>query len=76
MIAMVHEERLQEIADECLDISKRTEDARTASEMLRLSNRVLKLATPTMPTWQECVLKRAGYPLPPTASLGSCGMPS
>ena len=53
MIAMVNEERLQQLAHECLDISERTEDARTASEMLRLSNRVLQLATPTMPAWRE-----------------------
>lgn len=55
MIAMVKEEQLQRLADECLHISERTEDARTASDMLRLSYRILQLATPTMPTWQERV---------------------
>jgi hypothetical protein len=53
MIAMVQEQRLQQLADECIHISERTEDACTASELLRLSNRVLQLATPTLPTWPE-----------------------
>jgi hypothetical protein len=55
MIAMVTEEQLQRLANECLHISERTEDARTASDMLRLSHRILQLATPTMPTWRERV---------------------
>jgi hypothetical protein len=38
MIAMVKEEQLQRLAEECLHISERTEDARTASDMLRLSS--------------------------------------
>jgi hypothetical protein len=53
MIAMVQEQRLQQLADECIHLSERTEDACTASELLRLSNRVLQLATPTLPAWQE-----------------------
>jgi hypothetical protein len=55
MIAMVTEEQLQRLANECLHISERTEDARTASDMLRLSHRILQLATPTMPTWRDRV---------------------
>jgi hypothetical protein len=55
MIAMVTEEQVQRLADECLHISERTEDTRTASDMLRLSYHILQLATPTMPTWQERV---------------------
>jgi hypothetical protein len=53
MIAMVDEARVQQLADECIRISERTDDACTASELLRLSNSVLKLATPTLPAWKE-----------------------
>jgi hypothetical protein len=53
MIAMVQEQRLQQLADECIHLSEQTEDARTASDLLRLSYRVLQLATPTLPTWKE-----------------------
>jgi hypothetical protein len=52
MIAMVNEEQIKGLVQECIHISERTEDPRTASEMLRLSYRILQLATPTMPTWQ------------------------
>jgi hypothetical protein len=38
MLAMVSEERLQQLADECIGLSQRTEDEHTASELLRLSN--------------------------------------
>lgn len=53
MLAMVREERLQQLADDCIGLSQRTDDERTASELLKLSNRVLQLATPTLPTWEE-----------------------
>ncbi len=55
MVVMDTEEQLQRLANECLHISERTEDARTASDMLRLSHRILQLATPTMATWRERV---------------------
>jgi hypothetical protein len=69
MIAMVNEERVQQLADECIHISERTEDARTASELLRLSNRVLQLATPTLPTWEERIPQTRWLP-PPKSITG------
>jgi hypothetical protein len=62
MIAMVNEQRLQRLADECLHISERTEDARTASELLKLSHHVLELATPSLPVWKEEVAQRNPNP--------------
>jgi hypothetical protein len=70
MIAMVNDERLQQLADECIHLSERTEDARTASELLRLSYRVLQLETPTLPTWQERVPETHWLPAP-TKSINS-----
>jgi hypothetical protein len=64
MIAMVQERRLQQLASECIHLSERTEDARTASELLRLSYRVLQLATPTMPPWRERIPKTHWLPAP------------
>jgi hypothetical protein len=64
MIAMVQEQRLRQLADECIQLSERTEDRRTASDLLRLSYHVLQLATPTMPTWQERVPKTHWLPAP------------
>jgi hypothetical protein len=61
---VIDEGRLQELAQECLVISERTEDARTASEMLRLSNRVLQLATPTIPAWKERIPRARWLPAP------------
>jgi hypothetical protein len=57
MLAMVSKDRLQQLADDGIGLSRRTEDERTASELLKLSYRVLQLATPTMPVWEECVPK-------------------
>ena len=48
MIAMVDEQRLQHLAAECLHISERTGDERTASELVKLSHQVLELATPSL----------------------------
>jgi hypothetical protein len=45
MIALVSDERVQQLANECIELSKRTDDAVTATELLKLSNRVLQLAT-------------------------------
>jgi hypothetical protein len=53
MLAIVDDERLQKLANECIALSEQTEDARTASQLLRLSNSVLQLATPTLPAWKE-----------------------
>jgi hypothetical protein len=53
MLAMVEEQRLQQLASECIHLSEQTEDARTASQLLRLSNTVLQLATASLPTWKE-----------------------
>jgi hypothetical protein len=64
MIAMVQEQRVQQLVDECIHLSERTEDERTASELLRLSNRVLQLATPTLPTWQEHIPQTRWLPAP------------
>jgi hypothetical protein len=64
IIAMVQEQRLKQLADECIHLSERTEDACTASELLRLSNRVLQLATPTLPTWQEHIPQTRWLPPP------------
>jgi hypothetical protein len=64
MLAMVQEQRLQQLADECIHLSEQTEDARTASELLRLSNRVLQLATPTLPTWEERIPQTRWLPPP------------
>jgi hypothetical protein len=64
MIAMIQEHRLQQLADECIHLSKRTQDPRTASELVRLSYRVLQLATPTLPTWQERIPKTHWLPAP------------
>ena len=64
MFAMVQEQRLRQLADECIRLSERTEDRRTASDLLRLSYRVLQLATPTMPTWRERVPKSHWLPAP------------
>jgi hypothetical protein len=61
---MVSEERLQQLADDCIALSQRTEDERTASELLKISNRVLQLATPTLPTWEEHVPKTRWLPAP------------
>jgi hypothetical protein len=61
---VIDEERLQQLAHDCLDISERTEDARTASEMLRISNRVLQLATPTMLDWEERIPRARWLPAP------------
>jgi hypothetical protein len=52
MIALVSDERVQQLANECIELSKRTDDA-VASELLKLSNRVLQLATPTLPAWKK-----------------------
>jgi hypothetical protein len=65
MLAMVSEERVQQLADDCIGLSRRTEDERTASELLKLSHRVLQLATPTMPVWTERVPKTRWLPAPP-----------
>jgi hypothetical protein len=61
---MVDEQRLQRLADECINISKRTEDERTAFELLKLSNSVLQLATPTLPVWEEHVPQTRWLPTP------------
>jgi hypothetical protein len=65
MLAMVSEERLQQLADDCIGLSHRTEDVCTASELLKISNRVLQLATPTVPSWEERVPKTRWLPAPP-----------
>jgi hypothetical protein len=67
MLAMVDEQRLQRLAEECLQLSERTEDARTDSQLLGLSNRVLQLATPTLPTWQERIPRTRWLPPPRNA---------
>jgi hypothetical protein len=64
MLTMVSDERLQQLADDCIALSQRTEDERTASELLKISNRVLQLATPTLPTWEEHVPKTRWLPAP------------
>jgi hypothetical protein len=65
MIAMVNEKQIRQLAQECIHISDRTGDACTASEMLRLSYRILQLATPTMPAWQERVPRTRWLSAPP-----------
>jgi hypothetical protein len=64
MFAMVQEQRLQQLADECIHLSERTEDERTASELLRLSNQVLQLATPTLPSWDDRIPQTHWLPAP------------
>jgi hypothetical protein len=46
-------ERLQELADACIDLSAKTDDGDTASELLRISYRLLQLADPTLPQWEH-----------------------
>jgi hypothetical protein len=62
MIAMVDEQRLQHLAAECLHMSERTGDERTASELLKLSHQVLELATPSLPAWKEEVARQNPNP--------------
>jgi hypothetical protein len=45
-------ERLRELADACIDLSAKTDDADTLSELLRISYRLLQLADPTLPHWE------------------------
>jgi hypothetical protein len=59
MIAMVEERRLQRLAEECIHMSERTGDDRTASELLKLSHHVLELATPSLPAWKEQVADKS-----------------
>ena len=63
MIALVSDERVQQLANECIELSKRTGDAVTATELLKLSNRVLQLATPTLPAWREIPESNCWRPL-------------
>jgi hypothetical protein len=63
MIALVSDERVQQLANECIELSKRTDDAVTATELLKLSNRVLQLATPTLPAWRELPKNTCWRPL-------------
>ena len=46
-------ERLRELADECIDLSAKTDDADTLSELLRISDGLLQLADPTLPQWEN-----------------------
>lgn len=42
---------LQELADGCIALSGKTEDPDSASELVRISYRLLQLADPTLPPW-------------------------
>jgi hypothetical protein len=46
-------ERLRELADECIGLSAKTDDADTLSELLIISYRLLQLADPTLPRWEN-----------------------
>jgi hypothetical protein len=52
MMAMVTDERVQQLANECIAMSRRTEDERTASELMRFSHQILQLTDPTLPDWK------------------------
>ncbi len=53
MHAMVSDERVQQLANECIAMSRRTEDAETASELMKMSHRILRLTDPTLPLWKD-----------------------
>jgi hypothetical protein len=53
MHAMVSDERVQDLANECIAMSRRIEDQQTASDLMKLSQRILQLTNPTLPTWKE-----------------------
>ena len=46
-------EHFQRLADECIALSVKSDDAQSASELLRMSYRFLQLADPTLPDWEE-----------------------
>jgi hypothetical protein len=50
-----HQERFQQLADECIALSAKSDDAHNASELLRISYRLLQLANPGLPQWEEDV---------------------
>jgi hypothetical protein len=49
----VNRERFLELADECIALSAESEDAKSISELLRISYRLLQLADPTLPRWEK-----------------------
>jgi hypothetical protein len=48
-----NQERLRELADECIIVGAQTDDADTISELLRISCELLRLADPTPPQWEN-----------------------
>jgi hypothetical protein len=46
-------EHFQRLADECIALSAKSDDAHSGSELLRISYRPLQLANPTPPQWEE-----------------------
>ncbi len=46
-------EHFQRLADECIALSAKSDNAHSASELLRISYRFLQLADPTLPEWEE-----------------------
>jgi hypothetical protein len=49
----VHRERLREIVDDCIALSAKTDDADSASELLKTSYRLLQLADPALPSLRD-----------------------
>jgi hypothetical protein len=43
----------RELADGCIALSAETEDSDSASELLRISYRLLQLADPNLPPWES-----------------------
>jgi hypothetical protein len=50
-----NQERLRELADECIVLGAQTDDADTVSELLRISYRLLELADRMLPQWENAV---------------------
>jgi hypothetical protein len=48
-----HREHFQRLADECIALSVKSDTAHSASELRRISYRLLQLADPTLPHWEE-----------------------
>jgi hypothetical protein len=46
-------EHFQRLADECIALSAKSDTAHSASELRRISYRLLQLADPTLPHWEE-----------------------
>jgi hypothetical protein len=46
-------EHFQRLANECIALSAKSDDAHSASELRRISYRFLQLADPTLPEWEE-----------------------